>query len=355
MAKKLTYKFVKESFEEEGYVLVSKEYINNKTKLHYICSNGHRHSMPWRSWAAGSRCFYCNVGNKRLNIKFIQEQFKKKGYILLTKRYINGHQKLNYICSKGHKHFMSWNGLRRGSACLYCSGRAKKTIEFIKSEFKKENYILLSTEYKNAHGKLNYICPTGHKSKTNWHAWQQNKRCPYCSGKVKYKIENIRKEFEKEGYILLTGIYINTFTKLDYICNRGHKASIIWHNWYMSGTRCSECKRENMFMAGNPNWKGGVSYEPYCMDWTKEYKDFIMERDGNTCLNPDCCNNYIRLSIHHVDYIKKNCDHTNLITLCTSCNSRANFDREWHKNWYQTVLYKRYGYVYGVSKIVGGQ
>ena len=34
----------------------------------------------------------------------------------------------------------------------------KKTIEFIRSEFAKENYKLLTTEYRNNRQKLDYIC-----------------------------------------------------------------------------------------------------------------------------------------------------------------------------------------------------
>ena len=92
----------------------------------------------------------------------------------------------------------------------------------------------------------------------------------------------------------------------------------------------------------NPSWKGGISCEPYCFEWSsKEFKDFIKERDGYSCLNPDCWKTSRRLSIHHIDYNKKNCDPSNLITLCTSCNSRANKDREWHTSWYQTIMYMR--------------
>ena len=94
-------------------------------------------------------------------------------------------------------------------------------------------------------------------------------------------------------------------------------------------------------------WKGGISKEPYCNDWTKEYKEFIKNRDGNRCLNPYCnSKNPADLTIHHIDYNKKNCKPNNLITVCRSCNSRANTDREWHKAWYQAVLKMRYNYIY---------
>jgi len=92
----------------------------------------------------------------------------------------------------------------------------------------------------------------------------------------------------------------------------------------------------------SPVWKGGVSHEPYCEQWLdKEYKESIKERDGNICLNPDCNKTSNRLCVHHIDYIKKNCNPLNLITLCTSCNMRANFDRDWHTSWYQSIILRR--------------
>ena len=93
----------------------------------------------------------------------------------------------------------------------------------------------------------------------------------------------------------------------------------------------------------SPVWKGGISCEPYCEQWVdKEYKESIKERDGYKCLNPDCNKTSERLCIHHIDYIKKNCHPLNLITICTSCNMRANFDREWYTAWYKAIINKRY-------------
>lgn len=94
----------------------------------------------------------------------------------------------------------------------------------------------------------------------------------------------------------------------------------------------------------NNNWKGGVSKEPYCIEWTDEYKTYIKERDGNKCLNPDCMRNSNILTVHHINYNKKDCRPNNLITLCCSCNTRANKDRVWHKAWYTVIINKRYNY-----------
>ena len=92
------------------------------------------------------------------------------------------------------------------------------------------------------------------------------------------------------------------------------------------------------------NWRGGISLEPYCSDWTKEYKDYIKERDNNRCQNPYCYRkDSSDLTVHHIDYDKKNCVPENLITVCRSCNSRANKDRKWHTAWYRAVITNKTG------------
>lgn len=98
--------------------------------------------------------------------------------------------------------------------------------------------------------------------------------------------------------------------------------------------------------SNNPNWKGGLSKLPYCPNWTKSYKKEIKERDNHVCQNPYCYSKDSLLHVHHVDYTKTICGPDNLITVCRSCNSRANKDREWHTDWYRAILNKKYGYTY---------
>ena len=76
----------------------------------------------------------------------------------------------------------------------------------------------------------------------------------------------------------------------------------------------------------NPNWRGGISFESYSIEWTETLKRAIRERDKYIC---KMCNDYGN-EIHHIDYNKINCNPVNLITLCHSCHSKTNFNR---KNW----------------------
>jgi len=80
----------------------------------------------------------------------------------------------------------------------------------------------------------------------------------------------------------------------------------------------------------NSNWKGGISRLPYAIEyWWK--KSSIHKRDSYICQN---CGTDINICIHHIDYDKKNFADKNLITLCISCNSKANFNREYWKDIY---------------------
>jgi len=99
----------------------------------------------------------------------------------------------------------------------------------------------------------------------------------------------------------------------------------------------------------NPNWNGGVSFEPYGLEFNKELKEKIRTRDNHTCQLCKVIKNIInkrevKMVVHHIDYDKRNNNPNNLITLCTFCNSSVNKSRnEWtnffnmHLNRYKTI------------------
>ena len=124
-------------------------------------------------------------------------------------------------------------------------------------------------------------------------------------------------------------------------CDCGNTAEIRSTDLVGGHSKSCGCYRLDKIRTDNPTDKS------YCSEWDfKEFKDLIKYRDRFVCLNPDCWGTAGRLAIHHIDYNKKNCELRNLITICTSCNSRANTDREWYTSWYQAILSRRYNYKY---------
>ncbi len=47
----------------------------------------------------------------------------------------------------------------------------KYNYDFIKQEFEKESYQLLSNKYNNCYSPLEFICPKGHRHKITWTKW----------------------------------------------------------------------------------------------------------------------------------------------------------------------------------------
>lgn len=183
----------------------------------------------------------------RYTIEHIKQAFENEGYSLISNVYLDDrYQKLEYVCPNGHTHSVSWHHWHlNNNRCPYCAKVAKPTIDFIKQEFEKEAYVLLTKEYKNNRQNLNYTCPNGHKYYIKWHNWQSGRRCPCFSGRPPLTIEFIRSEFLKEGCTLLSTVYSNAHTKLKYRCINGHTSYMTWSN-FKKGHRCMTCFNQRM-------------------------------------------------------------------------------------------------------------
>jgi len=94
----------------------------------------------------------------------------------------------------------------------------------------------------------------------------------------------------------------------------------------------------------NPNWRGGISFEPYSKDWSDDLKDSIRKRDNYMCrecgIHQDELDGFHKvLDVHHIDYIKNNLDPNNLITICKGCHVKTNYNREYWIEYFSKETY----------------
>jgi len=95
--------------------------------------------------------------------------------------------------------------------------------------------------------------------------------------------------------------------------------------------KLSICKLGNK----NYNWKGGISFEPYCPKFNHDLKERVRAYFNFQCVTcgKSESENGKALSVHHVEYNKQACcdgKPVQFAALCHRCHSKTNFDRE---NW----------------------
>jgi len=116
----------------------------------------------------------------------------------------------------------------------------------------------------------------------------------------------------------------------DWCGNKFHKSPYHITMYNFCDMNCMS-KWRSGFIQGenNPNWRGGISKEPYGFDFNDSLKGWIKIRDGNECI---VCKSNNNLCIHHIDYNKKNNNENNLITLCSRCHGKTNGSRDiWYR------------------------
>ena len=175
------------------------------------------------------------------------------------------------------------------------------------------------------------------------------KRCKSCSYlnkvgntiKRKKKVDTLDKW---KGFRL----FINKINHLEHLRRIGFKKGCIAKD---HGTRF---KKGHKICVGekHPNWKGGLSFEPYDSNFTEKFKKLIRKRDGYICMKCDKPEHQElqefkrKLAIHHINHDKKCTIPENCCTLCLNCNIEVNYKRKHWTKFFQSLLSERYGYQY---------
>lgn len=286
---------------------------------------------------------------KTKEYKEIIEDFKINNCRLISGKYTNSKEPLEYIASCGHNEKMSYHRfmsrVKQGiTLCHKCGNiikgtKSKYEITRLQNIFKERGCRLLSDKYKNIESQVDFIASCGHKSKITLAYFIKNTKvnlCKKCSKSKEvaariYPYDNVVEIFSKNGAELLTQIndYHGVKTNVKYKCSCGRIKTTQVSHWLEGATHCNECKKpkgdkHHMWnpLKTNKMRLAKRQYAEYGI-WRRN----VFKRDKYTC---QCCgvrNTYIQA--HHIlnysEHYNLQHDITNGITLCRKCHN------EFHK------------------------
>ena len=196
-----------------------------------------------------------------------------------------------FFCNYEHKYKYQMDQVE--VECASCG--AKKLLKRSKAERSSRHF-------------CNIVCRDAFVNGDKSRCWKGGKtetvKCAFC-GK------------ERQSYKCQTGDAVNNF------CNTQCQGK--WRSIHKCG--------EDSYV-----WQGGLSFEPYPITWSFSLRESIRDRDGRICQVCGKSGNGKRLAVHHIDYDKENCKPENLITLCTSCHTKTNSNREQWTSFFQDLL-----------------
>ena len=152
----------------------------------------------------------------------------------------------------------------------------------------------------------------------------------FCSNDCQYNVPNWRGS-KVQRICEICGVEFNV---IPYRVKRGwgRFCSVaclgIWHSEECAG-------------ALHPMWRGGISFEPYSIDFNDRFKKSIRERDGHRCKLCNIPQNGRAHDVHHINYDKTNTRCDNCVALCVSCHMKTNTHRDYWQE--KLMLLVQYG------------
>lgn len=151
----------------------------------------------------------------------IKEFVESENYKCTSTEYKNNHSNLDFVCPKGHHYQAKWKRFKTGDRCPICS-RRYIFVDEIRSEAEKRGYKLVSEKYDNENKQLEFLCDKNHTFYMSWRVFKRGNGCQICSKKKRKTIEEIKEIAKNRGYECLSNEYYKCGNNLTFKCDKGH-------------------------------------------------------------------------------------------------------------------------------------
>lgn len=113
--------------QQQGGECLSTEYHGTAGRYEFRCQQGHEWQAFGASILKGTWCRQCAHEARRLGLEKAQQVARDRGGECLSKRYVNNSSKLQWLCHRGHTWQVGMNSIQAGHWCPTCAHQSQIT------------------------------------------------------------------------------------------------------------------------------------------------------------------------------------------------------------------------------------
>lgn len=318
-------------------------------KTRWRCGSGHIFNTRYSSIQQGHGCHFCNTGGSNLpgGSWYLERDYhtlaREKGLSFVGPFYngLKAKEVVKWECMEGHQFEAAFSRLRmRKQSCPVCARKSEK--DYHERAHKFEHWWLGPLPHTVLED-TRWRCVNGHEWETSLAKLAGCMECWILTFKSTEDYHTLAKE--RGCRWVGKDLPQNVGFKTSWECSAGHK----WEATYTAlqvRTGCPACWVESISGENSRHWRGGISFEPYGLEWTDKLREKVRKRDDYTCaisgevwrIGQD------KFHVHHINYDKTDNRPENLITLCSSCHAKTNSNRDlWQIQLGQAVQLRKMG------------
>lgn len=353
MSRKLTTDYVKSEIIKMGYIPDFDEYRGNSVKFTLLDNLGYKYYTNWADIKKNGKTLPFVKSNPYTieNIK-LWLKLNNKPYELLSKEYVNNTSKLIWTCEKHDEFEYSWNHMQIYTGCRKCaieesiirmSTPWEEIEKIIYENFNDTIIILDNSKYESLHSKIYVKCAIcGNEWWTEVNNLKYKHGCDHCARQKLSKMFRTDKNIiiEKVKYTLPYVDIVDDFSKykngrskIKCYCNKHNIQFKQWVSLLLLGISCPECGLDKKRGENNCNWNPNLTNEEresrrQLTDENgmnhREWAKIIFKLDNYKCV---ICGNNGYLNAHHIKSWAKHkelrYELDNGVTLCKKCHSQT--------------------------------
>lgn len=242
MGRRLNIEAARQAGIERGFLCLSETYVNNKTKLEWLCIRNHRWFSVLSHIKSERGCPMCS-GKQKLSLDIARMEAERHGGVCLSDHYIDGRTLMRWRCALNHEWESRLDSIRNsGTWCPFCSEVARITIEEVHEWARSKGGSCLETEFINSTTSMRWRCALNHEWVTFYGRIKHGGTwCPFCAGCTPVTLNDACELAKNRGGECLSQTCSGSNDKLRWRCSEFHEWECHFFSVRNNNTWCPIC------------------------------------------------------------------------------------------------------------------